>query len=528
MKKIIYTILICSLFIMPTKAFNIDIDKINVQNKNDKLIENLDKRYKIEAKDFKTSFYQDEEIKKQIKEILSITFNSKYTTEEKEDRLLDYQFMSKINGSETISGSLFLKEYLKQIERREIVVDHINDLKIIPFRENDLMVFVYIKDATIANQKTDIMCSYWLKANKEEPFRVYYPWITIKKDLFEYFKKVTSSENNGNIISPEYKRISFNKENPKEDVSKEKIYQDNLESVVQITAMQKNGVSSYASGFFIRKGVIVTSWQNFEKYLTNGNFVFINDAYGKTYNVLGVISINPKYDIAVLKISEEVGKPVILENSKMLKANESLYIINSINNGNFSIKEGTYLSEENGKIKNLFPLMNSDVGAALFNKNGHVIGFTTSDSLYKELSLANSSNYIKSLQDLLKNENYSNIKYTLLETFKETYYITYNKEEKTNNVPNDIWKKYNKIGNIKDNIPLELIKSNYKDEILTLRYIKGVLDTEYLITPYTKELEKENYDLKYEDKFKKVYQNSKYKVIIKSFFDYILIIIMEA
>ena len=79
----------------------------------------------------------------------------------------------------------------------------------------------------------------------------------------------------------------------------------------------------------------------------------------------------------------------------------------------------------------------------------------------------------------------------ILEKFKEKYYHNTNKEKKYFEVKNNIWKELNTIGNINDNIEMELVKASYEDKILSLRYVittNGILDSIYMASPFTEKL----------------------------------------
>ena len=90
--------------------------------------------------------------------------------------------------------------------------------------------------------------------------------------------------------------------------------------------------------------------------------------------------------------------------------------------------------------------------------------------------------------------------------------------------------KYNKVGNVFNQISLPLIKASLVDDILSLRYkneIGNMLDSLYLVSSYTSQLEKENYTLIYQSNNKMIYTADDYRVIIKNNLDYLIIIIME-
>ena len=79
-------------------------------------------------------------------------------------------------------------------------------------------------------------------------------------------------------------------------------------------------------------------------------------------------------------------------------------------------------------------------------------------------------------------------------------------------------------------ITLPLIKASYVDGIVSLRYennTSNLIDSIYLVSSFTENLINDGYEFTYSDNYKKIYKNNKYKIIIKSSLDYLIILIME-
>lgn len=530
MKKVIYIFILTFFLINTVNAFSIDVDKIDIRSKSEELINNLDSSYNIETKDFDNTIIYDEKINKYVKQILKLSFEDK-SLSEKKGKIVDYMYMSDTNGFDTLNGVVFIENYLKDIKDKKIVVEYIKDIKTIVFNENDRMVFIYIKDALVDDKKQDIVVTYWLKSNDNNNFKLFFPWITIEDNLNNYFNDLINKENNGDYIGGSYNKMSLGETNAAvNDTQLHNLYIHNKDSVVQITGMNDSGSNTYGSGFFITEGVIVTTWSLFLQFLTESNYIYVNDVYGNTYEILGVVAAQTDYDVVVLKISNCVGKKVVFGNTSSIKTGDALFMINSKSNKQFSINYGTNISVKNGRFENMLLLNESDVGSALFNSNGEVVGFNVSDQIYSDLSYANSTDYLKNLQNILVSNGYSDIKYTILETFKQNYYLNIHEEEVINNVSSKVWNKYKKIGNLEKNIKLDLIKASYVDEVLSLRYknkIGNMIDSMYLISSYTDALVKDGYVLTYQDNDKIIYANKKNKIVIKNNLHYLIILIME-
>jgi hypothetical protein len=135
-----------------------------------------------------------------------------------------------------------------------------------------------------------------------------------------------------------------------------------------------------------------------------------------------------------------------------------------------------------------------------------------------------------SLQEKLNNLDFNSITGEEITNFKNNYYVTYDEEKEFNNVKDNIWDVYKKIGKLEDTINLDIIKKSYKNNILTIRYKNNYTDslnTLYLLSDYIDELENEGYKCTYNSLNKYIYKNDKYKIIIKENMNYLIIIMME-
>ena len=532
MKKILFVILLFFIYISLPQAseltFEIDVDKIKIDEISSMLINKLDSNYNIDTDDFSKVVKSDQEIIKLSEELIKISLGN-YNLDEKKSLLTNYMIMSDTNGFDTLNASMFIKMYLEELSQYKIEYNYVKIIRTVSFEEG-ILAFAYLPNVKIDNEVKDLVLTFWFKENNGE-YKLYFPWYSIDTDLEEYFNKVSKNEESGSVVGSTYKKLalSTNKDNDVDDALLNDLYLKNKENSLQITAMDKNGIGTYGSGFFIRKGIMVTTWSLFLQFLNNSNYIYVNDVNGNTYDILGVVSANTEYDVVVLKISDEIGGEVKFGNTNELNTDDKLFMINSKNNGGFSINYGSFISLENGRLKNLYALSSSDIGGALYNKNGVVMAFATGDIINSELSYANSTDYLIKLQNLLKAQSFDQIKYKTLEEFKNVYYKKYNNEKKYNNISDE------ELNNIKNkyylnNINLDLIKSSSKDNIISLRYknnVTNLLDTMYLINDYYVILDEKGFKLIRDEADKKVFINDKQEIIIKETFDYLIIIIME-
>lgn len=528
MKKIIFIITLLLVFICEVKAFEIDMSKIDVTSRSDNAIKMLEKKYKIELDTFNKNIMNDRSAIIYTNQLVKLSFQDKEKENIKKD-LTKYLYVNKDDGFETLSGVIFLDTYLDQLYESNVELGEIVDIKTASFNEENVMSFVYVKNAVVNEDKKDIILSYWLKYDNGE-YKMYLPWICFSNELDEYFENISYLEETGKVIGDAYNKLSL--DGNESTVSNDNlldIYNANKDSVVQITSMS-DSTYIYGSGFFLEKGIVVTTWSLFLQFLTEGDYMYVNDCKGNTYEILGVVTANPDYDVVVLKLNDAVGKKVKFGNSNELYSGQKVYSINSKNNSGFSINYGTNISVKNGKLKNLFALTSSDVGSAIFNEYNEVVAFNVGDKLYSELSYANSTDYLKQLQNRLTGTKYRNISYTILDKFKEKYYTNNSEEKKYFKVSDKIWDELNTIGNIKNNIEMELVKASYEDKILSLRYLNttnGILDSIYMASPFTEELLTNGYKLTFYNDQKTIYENEQYRVILKDNFNYLIVLIME-
>jgi len=528
MKKI-FTIILSLLFVNVVYAFDIDIDKIDINSRSKTLTSDLDKSYKIDTGDFSHLIVNDENAIKLVKSLINISASNK-DLDTKKQEYTTHMYTDPTDGAKTLAGTIFRDTYFNELKKYKIEGGYVSDVKTVPFRD-DVLAFAYIKDAKVNEKDNEIVLTYWLKKDRGE-YKVYYPWITIDTKLEDFFRKIADDEDEGDFIGTAYNSLSLATGESifvPDDELKD-LYLKNVKKVVQITGMDQNGLNMYGSGFFLRDGVIVTTWSLFQQFLTNSNYIFVNDEAGNTYKITGIVAAQEDYDAIVLKLDKQVGTKVEFAKSSDLKLDDKLFMINSRNNGGFSINYGTFVSLDKGRLKNLLAISSGDVGSALFTRDGKVVGFNVSDQVNSELSYANSTDYLVSLQELLLKQDYKDIKATDIEVFKNSYYLHLNEEKEYNNVSSKIWDKYKTIGNLENNISLSLIKASYSDRILSLRYKAnsyGTLDSMYMAASFMEELEKEGFSLVQDNEAKKVYENNDYKVVIKENFSYLIVLIVE-
>ena len=525
MKKIII-IIISLVFIPYVYAFNIDVDKIEIHTKGETLVSNLNKEYNIVANDYSSKEVINKEAKDYTKKIIKILFNSKDKNSMKTN-LLNEQLKSKTNGFDTLSAYTFINMFLEQFNKLDVSYDYIKLIRTIEFSEG-VITLTYMPNATVDGVKQDYILVLYLKEENNE-YKLFYPWQTNGTDLEEYFNNLGNKEETGDIIGGKYKSLSLNGTS-KEELGNDKLtelYNLNKNKVVSISSTENGATDSYGSGFYIRKGVVVTTWSLILEILNNSEFIYVTDVDNKVHKLDGIVAANVDYDIALLKLEDESGDPVTISN-KELNTDDYIFMIDSINSNKYSIKYGTNISYNKGKYKNLLPIMTNDIGSAIYNIDGEVVGFNTSNSINNEISIANDAKYLTSIQEKLNNTSFNDIQNTSFLEFKDKYYHDNSKEIEYNTVPKSIMKKYNY--ELETLNLFKLVKASYTDHIVSLRYKNDlglVMDSFYFMNEFFAKIEDEGYKEVYSSDIKRIYSKDKKKIIIKKSLDYIIVLILE-
>ncbi len=307
------------------------------------------------------------------------------------------------------------------------------------------------------------------------------------------------------------------------------IYEKNKTKVVGLnTSVQ--GIVTHASGFFIKKGIVVTSWSYVKTSLVLGQAISAHTYNDKNYVVTGIVSIDEVNDIAVLKLKEEIGESITIGSKDNLVKNDPVIAITSKTGFAFSAIAGIVSSNDTNLIS-VLPVTNSEWGAPIFDSNGNAIGIINSKIVSSELSNAASIIPLKELQNKLQNIKFNDIKYQSFDDLKKDFhYIDSNKEKIEKTIPTKIWKKYKKIGDIENSIKLDLIKTSYYENIVSLRYqntTNRYLSNLSFADMFLLELENSGYKKVSETNEKIIYKKGSSQVILISEFDYLIVILVD-
>ena len=307
------------------------------------------------------------------------------------------------------------------------------------------------------------------------------------------------------------------------------IYTKNKDSVVIIDSVTENGLTSgSASGFFVRSGVIVTSYDSVYSMIDNGaaRFYAVN-VEDKIFEIDGVVAAYPTINIIILKLKEEKGTKVTIGDSSKLEKNDPIVVISSSLGLKASIKLGIYfdyLNDDYKIIRTSLPLIDGDSGSAVFNMNGEVIAVntsvSTSQSKYNSgLNNATDITILKDVIDTLNKQKFNDID---IIKFNE---LTEEDELKViNKVDEKVWSKYEELPIISNYLPLNLYSAYTNNNYLIVRYKQenySTISNESMIEMYEKYLVLNSYTKESNNIYKK--DNITFRIINN--LGYIIIIV---
>lgn len=383
--------------------------------------------------------------------------------------------------------------------------------------------------------KTNLILYYYFKELNNE-YKLYYLMGETTDELSDYFTEIEDSENStimqiADIYDSDLKDVyNYDKLESLKESDINNIYISNKNSILVLNAYYNNYLVNSGNGFFINKGIVVTTWDFFETSLINAQYISIKDNEGNFYEMDGIVTLNPETDIVVIKLKDRNGDKISLGDSNKLKTEDPVISISSKTGVGLTIQKGIVITND-GYIASAVPLTSSDTGSPLFDQYGNVIGMNTSKQINTSVSLAINSDALKEIQDMFNNIDFSSIKTISFDELKEEfYYVKVNDEKVSNNVPKSKWKEFLKIGNLEDTIKLKLLKANYKDGIISVRYqnnIANYINSMQFASQYKENLLKNGFEEILDTSNKAIYRNKKYQIIIMDEFDYLIIVMVK-
>lgn len=551
-KKIL--ILIIFVFTTVVSASNkFTIEKIEF-NKEEQIISKLPKENSLSYKiDFQDENKEIIDLSKKITYLLLGPSNKEETSEDYYKRHKDYLNMrykpviptkdgkpdtSSQEYKDDIVSSFTLSTMFTTINEMNINYSTFGDINV--SKSNDLILSTVVLPSVTMKEEdkldptkyntinTNLVMYYFFKKNNTE-YQLYYLVVDSKDNIDEYLNYINENGKKNTVnIAKDYsdtlnnlynvtnlKKVSNNTIN--------NLYESNKEKLVKILSFYKDGSSTIGNGFFINKGLVVTTWDYLKKALINSQDikVIVNN---KSYDVDGIVTINKDSNIVVLKLIDEVSNGVKLANN--INVGD---VIISISNQVIGYKANKgLLVSDNGYLQSTIPVSTSDEGSPLFNTNGEVVGMSTSLLTNSPSSFSIPYMSLIEIRDKFSSMNFKDIKTIKFKELKEDYYVNFGIEETSDNISKSRWKTINDITNISNNIHMQIVKANYFNGVVSIRY-KNNLDT---IRPMKMAESFKNYLLNngfseelYSNK-KCIYEKGDYQVILIEEFDYLIVIMV--
>ena len=574
MKKIIIGTIVLLFSIVSVCAlsnnFSINSSKLSLfsNNKKDSVLDNFNDNYELSHSISSTDVKEEEIIKltKKMTYLLLGDFNNyNESSEEYYKRHQEYLSMgahrtypkdensqsgydeSNQNYSFAVISAFTLPSLFLKFDEIEVIYNSYGDIRITNLDSLDLVISsitlpkVKIKEENDYDPskydivETNLMITYYfLKINDE--YKLCYLYGETGEAFEEYFTSLENTENKSTMqaampYDSELKNLyNYSKLDMVTEEQTNSIYNSNKNNIVILNSYYNNYSVGTANGFFINNGLIITTWNFLEKALTEAQYIAIKDSNGISYSIDGIVTANPETDIAVIKLKENINRKVNLGSSEELKIEDPIFIISSKRGVGLTLQKGIIIAND-GYIQSAIPLSNTDEGSPLLDKNGNVVGINTAKQINTSISLAVNSNVLKEVQNKFNNIDFEMIETISFNELKEKYYyIKYNDEVVANNISKRKWKEYSKIGNIEENIKLELVKASYKDGVVSLRYQNGISDfisSMQLSSSFREQLIKDGYKEVLKGNKKYIYENKKYQVIVMDEFDYLIVVMVK-
>ena len=309
------------------------------------------------------------------------------------------------------------------------------------------------------------------------------------------------------------------------------VHDQNIDNVVRLNAYDGLNITNSASGVLIADGYIITSWNFFEKALSNAQYITIFDKDGNTLELEGVISVDTNIDVVVLKLKERKKSSTKLGNVGDMKKEDPILSIGTKSGYKLSVNVGIIAENKDNQLKNIMTITESEAGGPVYNEAGELVGINTDQSVNSSISVASSIEKLKDVKDKLDKDDFSKVKSMSFEALKEKYYYSpKNEEVVVNQIKKKKWNEYKKIGDIENTIPLKLNKASYYNGIIGLRYENDI--EEYMSGiarsyRFIEELKNSGYETVYESKTKCVFRNGTYKITMMEEMGYLIVIMMK-
>ena len=560
MKKKLLTIILFLVVLSVHASSSFNIKKDYKLNLDDELLSKFSSEYNLnyEVKRNSTS----DKIEDLSRKITYLLLGSK--SYQKQDTVMDYYKrmdelvkyiydpdIPQVDGKDDTTSNEYIDSSTANLVVSN-VFDQINELDVVYSTIDEIMAYksgrfiistVYIPNVLMKEEdpdnsfnyrkvKVNLVMYYFFLENKGE-YQLYNIIGKPTDSVDEYLNAIeqNSKLNELNLL-PEYddslnKLYKGNTLNNISNNDIKRIYDVNKNRLVQVVSYSNNNRQYKlisGNGFFINKGVVVTTWDLLYNILKEGlTLEVICD--GKGYEIDGIITVNKKSNIALIKLKEQTGIPVKLATE--INVGDPVISIAKKEVG-YSANKGLLITTD-GYYQSTIPISSVDIGSAILNTKGEVVGMATGELLEVPTSLQVPYEALNEVQEKFNNIDFNTIKVISFDELKKNFYVKYEVIKEEDNLSESTWKKIDDITGIKNNISLKLVRSNEYNGMISLRYrtlFETSGDVLSLTSNFRESLTKKGFIEDKADADKFVYKKDNKRVIIMKDFDYVVIMMV--
>ncbi len=446
---------------------------------------------------------------------------------------------------DSILPDFAIPQMFSQLDELNITYNSIGAIRV-GVVDDYVISMVSLPDATLKQEnseepmkydtvKTNLIMYYYFKKLNDE-YKLYYLFGEGTDDLSQYFGSIEDNENTKNLVIAQNNDTKlreiydFSKADSLDENKLNQIYNSNSKNILILSAYYNTSLVASANGVLISDGLVVTTWNFLEKALINSQFFAIKDNEGNSYQIDGIVTANPETDLVVIKLKDKVTATTTLGNIDNVNILDAVMTISSKSGVGLSLQTGIVTSKD-GYIQSAIPLTETDEGSPLYNDAGQLIGINTAKAVNTSVSLAIDVNALEEVKNKIGGKEFDSIKTVSFNELKEKYYYTnYNEEKIVNSISDTKWQTFKKIGDIENNIKLELVKASYDNNVVSLRYKNGIskyINSMQLASSFKEELINSGYRETLNSSTKCIYVSNDYKVMIMDEFDYLIIVMVK-
>lgn len=446
---------------------------------------------------------------------------------------------------DSILSDFAIPQMFSQLDELNITYNSIGAIRV-GIVDDYVISMVSLPDATLKQEnseepmkydtvKTNLIMYYYFKKLNDE-YKLYYLFGEGTDDLSQYFGSIEDNENTKNLVIAQNNDTKlreiydFSKADSLDENKLNQIYNSNSKNILILSAYYNTSLVASANGVLISDGLVVTTWNFLEKALINSQFFAIKDNEGNSYQIDGIVTANPETDLVVIKLKDKVTATTTLGNIDNLNILDAVMTISSKSGVGLSLQTGIVTSKD-GYIQSAIPLRETDEGSPLYNDAGQLIGINTAKAVNTSVSLAIDVKALEEVKNKIGGKEFDSIKTVSFNELKEKYYYTnYNEEKIVNSISDTKWQTFKKIGDIENNIKLDLVKASYDNNVVSLRYKNGIskyINSMQLASSFKEELINSGYRETLNSSTKCIYVSNDYKVMIMDEFDYLIIVMVK-